>query len=478
MATRGDHAIVAGGSMAGLFVAKALSEAFTQVTVVERDPLLAPLPPKGTGGEHLEQFGRQRRGAAQAFHVHALIYGSRVTLDELYGEVFTETMRTAGAVYLDMARDHAILTAGGWLRRHPGGLNSVYSTRYTSEGVVRALTGEIDNIVLAQGKVTCLRADSSRVRVTGVEVESDSGTSTLEADLVLDATGRGSKAPRWIEALGYEPPRESVVNSHLGYATVYCRVPEGAWPGDILSLTATPIPGTTRGVSLNPQEDGLYGLIAVGQNRDYPPADVEGFSEFLRTAVTPVPYEIWMESEQMTDIHTTKTSANRLRRWHELERLPQRFVALGDAAAAFNPTYGQGIATAAFNAKSLRDRLREHDTLDQALEGVQAEVINTSQLAWLIATQSDSAFEGVEVQNFEPPPPEADEYFGKLRRASARDPLIAGAFLKAIMSLNAEPLADPGLLERVNRYDNEPEPTPAELARPPAYADTEEPASV
>jgi 2-polyprenyl-6-methoxyphenol hydroxylase-like FAD-dependent oxidoreductase len=472
MSVRGDHAVVIGGSMAGLFTARALHEHFVRVTVLDRDPLVAGLPAKGAGGQHLMEFASQRRGTPQAFHVHALIYGSRLCLDDLYGGGFTDAMLAAGASYLDMAREHAILTPGGWILRHPGELMSVYATRYTTEGVVRGLTAALPTVELRQGLVTGLLASADDSVVTGVVYQSDDGGGTLEADLVVDASGRGSRAPAWIERLGYQPPEESLVHSHLGYATVYCRVPDGAWPGDIRSLTATPVPGTTRGVSFNPQEDGLYGLIAVGQNRDYPPDDREGFTEFLRTAVCPLPYEIFRESEQLTDIRTTRTSANRLRHWHELTRLPGGFVALGDAAAAFNPTYGQGICTAAYNARTLRDRLREHDDVTAAGAGIHTELINSSQLAWFIATQSDLAFEATESRGVAPAPAETERFFRRLRQVATRDPIVAHAFLKAIMSLDAAQLGDPDVIARVTGHQEIPEPTLAEMARPPAWADT------
>ncbi len=470
MPVTGDHAIVVGGSMAGLFAARALHEHFDRVTVFDRDPLLEALPPKVSGADHLTAFARQRRGTPQAFHVHALIYGSRICLDDLYAGVFTAAMRSAGARYLDMARDHSILTAGGWVMRHAGDLTSLYATRYTTESVVRGLTSELPNVDLQQGLVTGLLSDPKARSATGVSYRSDGGEATLEADLVVDASGRGSRAPAWVESLGYQPPPESLVHSHLAYATVYCRIPEGAWPGDMISLTATPIPGTTRGVSFNPQEDGLYGLMAIGQSRDYPPNDTAGFTEFLRTAITPVPYEIWREAEQLTDIHTTKTSVNRLRRWHEVAQIPDRFIVLGDAMAAFNPAYGQGITTASLNARTLRDRLRATDTPSAACAGIQSELANNGQLAWFIATQSDMSFEGAVIKDVDPTPPETDQLFSKLRQVATQDRVVAAAFLRAIMSLDATPLSDAELLARVAAFPERPLPAIADLARPSKHA--------
>jgi len=41
VSTAGDHAVVVGGSVAGLFAARVLADGFERVTILERDPLPA-----------------------------------------------------------------------------------------------------------------------------------------------------------------------------------------------------------------------------------------------------------------------------------------------------------------------------------------------------------------------------------------------------------------------------------------------------
>ncbi|HYB47056.1 MAG TPA: NAD(P)-binding protein, partial [Streptosporangiaceae bacterium] len=79
----GDHAVVLGGSMAGLLAARVLSEHYAQVTVVERDLL-----PAACG---------HRRGVPQSRHVHGLLPRGREVLDELFSGL-TAGLTAAGAL--------------------------------------------------------------------------------------------------------------------------------------------------------------------------------------------------------------------------------------------------------------------------------------------------------------------------------------------------------------------------------------------
>jgi 2-polyprenyl-6-methoxyphenol hydroxylase-like FAD-dependent oxidoreductase len=387
MSVRGDHAIVVGGSVAGMPAAKVLSRYFDRVTIVERDEL----------PEHADHH----RGVPQSPHLHGLLYGGRITMDELYDDgEFTEAMRAVGGPYFDFARHQAFRFPEGWIKRAPGDLMVIFATRWTMEHVIRKLTQKVSNVTFDVGQVIGLTAGEGGKRITGVRVKGADGSErVLEADLVIDAAGRGSKSPKWLEEHGYAPPVESVVRSFLGYATVYGYVPDDAWPGDIKSIAAPPFPGTTRGGFVVPQENGLVGFMAAGQSRDYPPGDKAGFSEFFRTAITPVLSEMWEQCIPETEIKTTRTSHNRLRRWHELERRPNGFIPMGDAVAAFNPVYGQGITTAAMQAKALGESLDGSDSLEDVVQGFADQAMGVCQFAWNVATDADLGFAGTEVEN-------------------------------------------------------------------------------
>lgn len=463
MPVHGDHAIVIGGSIAGMAAARALSGFFDQVTIVERDALPFSL-------ERPKQVPLTRRGVPQGSHLHGVLYAARTTFDELY-DAFTDEMLAVPVPFFDMCRHQALLLPEGWIARAPGDFRVTFATRWTTEWVIQKLTRQVANIGFAVGQVVGLRASSDRTRVTGVTALGDSGEFTLDADLVIDASGRGSRAPKWIEDLGYAPPIETTVRSFLGYATTYCHLPDDAWPGDLRSITAPPIPGFTRGGSINPQEDGIVGVIAVGQAHDYPPRDREGFTEFLRTGVTPVIYEMWKRSEQLCDIATTKTSTNQLRRWHELAERPERFIAVGDAYAAFNPVYGQGITTAALSAKALRDRLGEYDDIAAALGVLHQDLFEVSSFPWATATMNDMAFEGTEHENLDAPmPAEAIDYLAQVRRLATEDAYVGGMMFRAIGIQDPNLLLQPSILSRVAARAQLPAGPPPDFSMPPLHA--------
>ena len=60
-----SHAIVLGGSMAGLLTARVLSDHFAQVTIVERDPV--------------RNQPESRKGQPQTRHLHILLAATRTT---------------------------------------------------------------------------------------------------------------------------------------------------------------------------------------------------------------------------------------------------------------------------------------------------------------------------------------------------------------------------------------------------------------
>jgi hypothetical protein len=110
----GRHALVLGGSLAGLLAARVLSDYFERVTVIERDA-------SPTAAE-------ARRGTPQANHVHALMPRGRLILEQLFPGLENEMMAD-GAPLLDMAKDIAWLTPQGWGVNFHSHLNVLSFTR-------------------------------------------------------------------------------------------------------------------------------------------------------------------------------------------------------------------------------------------------------------------------------------------------------------------------------------------------------------
>jgi flavin-dependent dehydrogenase len=181
---------------------------------------------------------------------------------------------------------------------------------------------------------------------------------TLAADVVVDTSGRGSRTPRWLEALGYEAPEEEVVDAKLGYATRWFRVPEnfsGNWEG----LAVLPgWPDNPRGGTLRRVEGGVWTAVLIGLGGDHPPTDEEGFLGFARTLPSPIIYDVIKDAEPASPVYGR--TANR-RRFYERARLPKGLLVLGDAAYSLNPLYGSGMTAAALSAEALDRCLREQE---------------------------------------------------------------------------------------------------------------------
>jgi 2-polyprenyl-6-methoxyphenol hydroxylase-like FAD-dependent oxidoreductase len=173
------------------------------------------------------------------------------------------------------------------------------------------------------------RVDGAICRVQGIEQQ-------VAADLVVDASGRESRAPDWLKKFGGTPVAEQVVEPYLGYATLLCR-PSPAHQSDWKALVARSAQRVTRAAGIAPIEGGNWLVTLAGFARDYPLQDAAGFMEFLRSLevseiVAPV-----QAADPLAPIVGYRRTTNRWRRFDRMTSWPAGFVVLGDAVCAFNP---------------------------------------------------------------------------------------------------------------------------------------------
>jgi 2-polyprenyl-6-methoxyphenol hydroxylase-like FAD-dependent oxidoreductase len=344
-----EHAIVIGGSLAGLCAASALARHFRRVTVLERDAL--------------PDDARLRAGAPQARHVHVLLVRGRRELEALFPG-FERRLLDAGAVELDFGMSFAVLRPHGWQQRKPFDITGLFQSRALLESVVRELARQIPNLELRDGTdVLGLIGDGQHTRrVLGVRVQGRSGGSEAEAltaDLVVDASGRSSKIGDWLAALGLAMPAEIVVDSDSAYATRWYqappadRLPAGWWWKGIWIDPELP-DGRVAGV-LSPVEGDRWIVTLGGMEGHYPPTDEDGFVDFLGRLRSPLLFDAVKQATPLTPVYGHRAMANRFRHFESWRERLDGFVALGDAVCAFNPVYGQGMTAAAVSARLLGD---------------------------------------------------------------------------------------------------------------------------
>jgi 2-polyprenyl-6-methoxyphenol hydroxylase-like FAD-dependent oxidoreductase len=278
----------------------------------------------------------------------------------------------------------------------------------------------------------------------------------LPSDLVVDASGRSSNTPAWLEAAGYAVPDEIQVNAHWGYSSCFVNVPEGFDPG-FFAFSALPKgkvagdhPTKTRGASMWIQDgDHRWILTAMGSAGDHPPGDEAG----LRAFIASLGYEELDAAVAQVQLigspRVWRNTINRLRRYDTVA-MPDRFVVVGDAFAAFNPVYGQGMTVAAMGAANLQAELASGSTIDGLTARVQSRLAADALFCWDMATGADYRVDGV----VGPPQPdgvqERTAYMDRVEALSSEDSSVYLKFWETAQLLrSAEWLDDEQLRRRV-----------------------------
>jgi 2-polyprenyl-6-methoxyphenol hydroxylase-like FAD-dependent oxidoreductase len=359
--------VVVGSGMCGMTTALALAKRGHRITVFERDPA----PPAGNADDAF--FRWQRLGAAQFRHPHAFLGMMCNLLRDNYPELL-EQFYAAGARrvgFADMLPPE--LKAAYTPEPEDDRLWVMLCRRATMETVIRRYVETLPNVTIRNrvhvvGLLT--EEHDGILQATGIEVRDRAAgegggadaamPERVSADLVIDASGRGTRFPAMLRALGREV-REEVEDAQIIYFTRHYRLNPGesepargdnGGAGDLGYLKYGVFPG----------DNGHFAIILCVPDSE--PAlkeavrDPAVFDDICRSIPGLLP---WMgRSEATTESFGFGDIKSVWRHYLDGGRpLIENFFAVGDATLRTNPLYGRGCSTGIMHAHLLADVLEE-----------------------------------------------------------------------------------------------------------------------
>lgn len=367
-----ERVLIVGSGIAGMCTALALASKGFAVQMLERD---SP-PPEGDADNAF--FDWSRRGAAQFRHPHAFLGLMCNLLEENYPDLLEE-FYAAGArrvEFTDMLSpelENKYVPAEGdeklWVLMCRRAIIETVLRRYVArlEGI------EILNGVHIDGLLTerCGRS----LKACGVKVRRDCIAEfgeEIRADVVVDASGRTTRFPRWLEAAGAHVPEENDAAEIVYYTRHYRLNPGVEEParggkersaGDLGYLKYGVFPGDNGNfaiiVCLHNAELALREAVKDGDTFDAICRSIPGVAPWLREGQ----FRATTEPFGIGDIRAV---------WRHFvidgRPLASNFFAVGDAALRTNPLYGRGCSTGILHAHLLADVLSEiSDPISRAL---------------------------------------------------------------------------------------------------------------
>ncbi len=340
-----ERVLIIGSGMIGLLVAQMCSRHFQEVIIVEKDPM--------------DPAVVYRSGIPQARHIHILLAKGK-EIYEQYFPGFSAQLSQSGAFGFDFAQDVEYYLQGYKMPRFESGVASILCTRVLMERILIQKIRKNARVFLMTGHVVkkLLTVDSDTIDGVQVVEESTQLEKTIKADWVIDVSGSTSQAPKWLNALGFEPPKETLIDPLTGYASCLFRLPMNLHlPWKVFCYKPHRHPIFPWGAIAMTVEDRRLFIGLSGRNGVIPPIDRTSFLDYSRHILNNQFYELIKSLEPVSKISGYRKHFNRFRHYENLSSFPKRFLVLGDAACVLNSACGSGLTCGAMSVSILENLL-------------------------------------------------------------------------------------------------------------------------
>jgi 2-polyprenyl-6-methoxyphenol hydroxylase-like FAD-dependent oxidoreductase len=440
--------VVLGGGVIGLCTALMLRRDGHDVTVLERDR--DPLPGSTEDAWHTWE----RRGVAQFRQPHYLQPAGRLVLEAQLPDV-EEALRRAGGTTFEVLT----LLPPSIEDRAPREGDERFVTITGRRPVVEYAVARVaeDRVEVRRGiSITGLLTGSSVVQgiphVTGVRTTDGA---TISADLVIDAMGRRSTLPDWLETVGSRRPIEEAEDSGFVYYTRYFRSRTGDAPRFRAGLLT---PFDSFSLLTLPGDADTWSVTVYISARDQALKRLHD-PEPWTALVTACPLHAHLlDGEPITDIVALGGVLDRYRRF-VVDGAPVAtgIISIGDSWACTNPSLGRGIAMGLMHAAGATDVIRRHLGDPLALAHAHDQMTETRMTPWYRNTieldrsrvaRINAIIEGRPVPEPTDPAARIRDAFVIATRHDA-DLFRAFAEITCLLTLPQEIMGRPGIVESI-----------------------------
>ena len=348
----GEHILVAGSGIAGLGAALAFGDGARRVTIVDRDHAA----PAGDAEDAFLHW--ERRGATQLRHSHVFLGRLTTLIRDRHPELLKELLDSGARIFTFEDGLPPSLRPSYVERKGDDELTILFSRRTTLELVMRRYASRMPNVAFIDDAgvrgVIAKHDSSGAVTVDGLKVERNGVTEDLRADVTIDASGRNTLFPNWLNAEGIRVVEEESPAGIL-YFTRHYKLRDGA---DEPSRDGTPGAGDLGYIK--------FGVFPADNRHFSVTLAVPEIETALRMAIvkpdvfdavcTEIPgCARWIDATRSEPASQVFSMGNLKSVWRQYSPHVLNFFAIGDAAARTNPLYGRGCSAGVVHAHLLRN---------------------------------------------------------------------------------------------------------------------------